>query len=165
MNTKLVNSVAGVINAALTQNRTAAGIAMALESARLLQSPEAARRLAELEDLEQRLLAMLPTGPRQEYGLPNDLAASAAEWGAWQQVAEALGAGLPYEGQTARGLRAQTLHEHVIARDAEIERLKGLIEAARALHVKCDDSEHCEHDYERWPCPTLTALGDPGGAS
>ncbi|MFD3929726.1 hypothetical protein [Streptomyces sp. NPDC058614] len=50
MNTKLVNTTAGVINAALTQNRTAAGIALALESAQLLMSPETA---AELERLRQ----------------------------------------------------------------------------------------------------------------
>ena len=42
MNTKSVNSAAGVILAALTQNRTAAGIAMALDSAQLLMTPETA---------------------------------------------------------------------------------------------------------------------------
>lgn len=39
MNTKLINSVADVINAALTQNRTAAGIALALDSAGFLAPP------------------------------------------------------------------------------------------------------------------------------
>lgn len=72
-------------------------LAEALESAQLLQSPETARRLSEAECVERRLLALLPTEPREEYGLPNDLAASAAEWGAWQQVAEVLGVQLPYE--------------------------------------------------------------------
>lgn len=48
MNAKLVSSATGVINAALTQNRTAAGIALALESAGLLMSPEVARELASL---------------------------------------------------------------------------------------------------------------------
>lgn len=48
MNTKLVNSAAGVILAALTQNRTAAGIALALDSAQLLMTPEKAVELAEL---------------------------------------------------------------------------------------------------------------------
>ena len=52
MNTRLVNSVAGVINAALMQNCTAAGIAMALESAQLLMSPETA---AELKGLRARV--------------------------------------------------------------------------------------------------------------
>lgn len=46
MNTRSVNSAAGVILAALSQNRTAAGIALALESAGLLMSPEAAADLA-----------------------------------------------------------------------------------------------------------------------
>ncbi|NUS22731.1 MAG: hypothetical protein HOV92_00685 [Streptomyces sp.] len=48
MNTKLVNTAADVINAALTQNRTAAGIALALDSAQLLQSPETAKELERL---------------------------------------------------------------------------------------------------------------------
>jgi hypothetical protein len=48
VNTKLVNSAAGVILRALTQNRTAAGIATALESAQLLQPPETAAELARL---------------------------------------------------------------------------------------------------------------------
>lgn len=52
MNTKLVNSAAGAINAALMQNRTAAGIALALESAQMLMSPETA---AELDRLKLRL--------------------------------------------------------------------------------------------------------------
>jgi hypothetical protein len=46
MNTRSVNSAAGVILAAMQQNRTAAGIALALESAGLLMSPEAAADLA-----------------------------------------------------------------------------------------------------------------------
>lgn len=52
MNTKRVNCAADVILAALTQNRTAAGIATALESAGLLMSPEKA---AELEHLRARV--------------------------------------------------------------------------------------------------------------
>lgn len=39
MNTKLINSAADVINAALTQHRTAAGIALALDSAGFLTRP------------------------------------------------------------------------------------------------------------------------------
>lgn len=52
MNTKLGNSAAGVINAALTQNRTAAGIALALDSVQLLMTPETA---AELEQLRTQV--------------------------------------------------------------------------------------------------------------
>ena len=54
MNTKLVNSAAGVINAALGQDRTAAGIALALESAQLLVAPGT---VAELERLAGLLVA------------------------------------------------------------------------------------------------------------
>jgi pyruvate-formate lyase-activating enzyme len=46
VNTKNVNSAAGVILAALTQNRTPAGIALALESAGLLMTPETAADMA-----------------------------------------------------------------------------------------------------------------------
>ncbi|MFE9645279.1 hypothetical protein ACFYO0_14420 [Streptomyces sp. NPDC006365] len=42
MNTRLVNSASGVITAAQAQNRTAAGIALALESAQMLMTPETA---------------------------------------------------------------------------------------------------------------------------
>ncbi|MEV5953765.1 hypothetical protein AB0M11_08300 [Streptomyces sp. NPDC051987] len=52
MNTRRVNTAADVINAALMQTRTAAGIALALESAQLLMSPETA---AELEQLRTAL--------------------------------------------------------------------------------------------------------------
>lgn len=62
MNTKRVNSAAGVINAALTQNRTAAGIALALESAQLLLTSETAAELEryramELGDTDSRVSA------------------------------------------------------------------------------------------------------------
>lgn len=95
MNARRVNTAAEVILAALTQNRTAAGIALALDSAQLLMSPEMAHRMAALEQMETRLKALLPTEPRPEYGLPNDLAASAAEYGVWQLVAEVLGVEVP----------------------------------------------------------------------
>jgi hypothetical protein len=61
VNTKRVNTAADVILAALTQNRTAAGIATALESAQLLMSPETAAELRSLRDrvaeLQQELAA------------------------------------------------------------------------------------------------------------
>lgn len=46
MNTRAITSAAGVILAALQQNRTATGIALSLEGAGLLMSPEAAADLA-----------------------------------------------------------------------------------------------------------------------
>jgi hypothetical protein len=50
VNTKRVNGAAGVILAALQQNRTAAGIALALESAGLLMTPETAAEMKQLQD-------------------------------------------------------------------------------------------------------------------
>jgi len=46
-----VNSAAGVILAALQQHRTAAGIALALDSAQLLLTPETTAELKRLQDL------------------------------------------------------------------------------------------------------------------
>lgn len=59
MNTKTVNSAAGVILAALTQNRTAAGIALALDSAQLLMSPDTPAELNRLGDRVLELEQML----------------------------------------------------------------------------------------------------------
>jgi hypothetical protein len=36
------------------------------------------------------------------------------------------------------------------------------IRQVRFLHTKHRNSEHCQHDGERWPCPTLDALGSDG---
>lgn len=75
MNTKRVNAAAGVILAAQKQRNTAAGIAMALESAGLLQSPESAAeleqlraRVAELETAREALATRLKVGQRWQQG-------------------------------------------------------------------------------------------------
>ncbi|MFF8290467.1 hypothetical protein ACF068_14730 [Streptomyces sp. NPDC016309] len=77
--------------------------AFALESAGLLQSPEAAvetarlrARVAELDGLLVRVRDLLPRDRCITEGLPNDLAAARAEYGAWELVAEVLGVPLPY---------------------------------------------------------------------
>lgn len=66
MNTVSVNSAAGVINAALTQNRTATGIALALDSAQMLLTPEKVAELKKLQDrvaeLEKQLAALTAQG-------------------------------------------------------------------------------------------------------
>lgn len=41
-----------------------------------------------------------------------------------------------------------------------VAELEAAVRAALALHVKFPDSEHCQHDTEPWPCPTVAALGD-----
>jgi hypothetical protein len=39
-----------------------------------------------------------------------------------------------------------------------IGKLELRIRRARVLHLKHSDSEHCQHDGEAWPCPTVAAL-------
>lgn len=82
MNTRLVNTAAGVILAALTQNRTAAGIALALESAQLLQSPEKAAELVALRNDSLNMRgALSPNGFPRRVPMPlgKDLA-PVVEW-------------------------------------------------------------------------------------
>lgn len=38
------------------------------------------------------------------------------------------------------------------------EKAEARIAASLAWHVKFPDSEHCQHDSEPWPCPTVKAL-------
>ncbi|MGC5398059.1 hypothetical protein ACPXCP_20285 [Streptomyces sp. DT20] len=38
--------------------------------------------------------------------------------------------------------------------------LRHRLTAVRTIHTKHDDSEHCQHDAESWPCPTVAALDD-----
>lgn len=47
---------------------------------------------------------------------------------------------------------------------AQVAELESMVDTARAMHVKFPDSEHCQHDAEPWPCPTLAAL-DNGSAT
>jgi hypothetical protein len=63
VNARLVNSAAGVVHAALKQNRTAAGIALALDSAQLLLTPE---MTADLKRLQERV-AELEAAPTTVY--------------------------------------------------------------------------------------------------
>lgn len=76
MNTRLVNSAAGVILAALQQHRTAAGIALALDSAQLLLTPavtdelkQLQERVAELEEKSSRALPWAAAMPDDDLHL------------------------------------------------------------------------------------------------
>jgi hypothetical protein len=53
-------------------------------------------RVAELEDVERRLLDLLPTEPLPAVMLAEDIPAVRSEWAVWQQVAEALDVRVPY---------------------------------------------------------------------
>jgi hypothetical protein len=102
VNTRRVNGAAGVINAALAQCRTAAGIALALESAQLLMTPETAAELEryramELGDTDGRVSATCA-----DPGHPTWLrAASDNRACPWCRVAE-LEALTPARHQTCR---------------------------------------------------------------
>lgn len=67
MNTKRVNSAAGVILAALQQSRTPAGIALALESAGLLMTPETANDMASVSQDAVRVAEESVTELRREH--------------------------------------------------------------------------------------------------
>lgn len=54
--------------------------------------------------------------------------------------------------------RENVLGENYRLTVAELKEARKAIEQARALHTKYDDSEHCQHDGEPWPCPTVRAL-------
>ncbi|MET9204075.1 hypothetical protein ABZW38_02735 [Streptomyces bacillaris] len=49
-----------------------------------------------LEALESALLRLLPTAPPATTGPPDEVAAEAGRWEAWQEVAHVLGVQLPY---------------------------------------------------------------------
>lgn len=90
-----VNAAADVIHRAQVNGaQTAAGLAMALESAQLLVSPEMARRMAELEQMETRLKALLPTEPLPLVMLGEGAPLRAAR-AVWEQVAAVVGVELP----------------------------------------------------------------------
>jgi hypothetical protein len=57
------------------------------------------------------------------------------------------------DGAPTRQHRAEV--ETLRARVAELEKR---IETALADHTPFDDSRHCQHDGEPWPCPTVTTL-------
>ena len=80
MNTRRINSAAEVINAALTQNRTAAGIALALESTGFLVTPELEQIRAQVAELEEQVAALQAQGsvPWQADGITRRVAPSQA---------------------------------------------------------------------------------------
>lgn len=164
MNTKLINSAAGVINAALTQNRTAAGIALALDSAQLLLTPETTAELAALQArvAESKASPLAWARLLDAKSLDNFLIVlgSATEYepmeGALSQVEEILRSFRACLLVGAEEQREQTLHDHVITRDAEIERLKARIAelekhqgaAELAIHRLSASVWRCQSDAE-----------------
>ncbi|RPE40207.1 hypothetical protein EDD90_3243 [Streptomyces sp. Ag109_O5-1] len=145
MNTKSVNSAAGVILAALAQNRTAAGIALALESAGLLMSPEAAADLASTSTDAVVVAEQAVEELKREHEVSARLRDRLAELEAWKA-------------------RDEEVQPHRQAIGAANMRMIGVLELrirrVRMLHSRGwgAKSERCEHDGQPWPCSTLGAL-------
>lgn len=87
MNTRRVNSAADVIQKALQQNRTAAGIATALETEGLLMSPEAAADIASVSTDAVSLLEQAVAELKREHEENARLRARVAELEAVPAVA------------------------------------------------------------------------------
>ncbi|MCI4143017.1 hypothetical protein [Streptomyces sp. MMS20-AI2-20] len=67
-----------------------------------------------------------------------------------------------YADGTARALYeiALTLNAEAQTLRARVDALEAQAAALRAPHVRFADSDHCQHDGERWPCPTVAVLGE-----
>lgn len=146
-----VSAALRVINAAWAEGPSydlASQAALALDAAGRLKTPEAAA--------EDRWNAAAVQRVR-------DLVAywSGVEGG--EQVAEAIESVLlnthrplptVTEWAWGGGQPPTTEVEQLRARAAELEQQ---IVSVRAVHTKYPDSEHCQHDGQQWPCPTMQA--------
>ncbi|MFD4855066.1 hypothetical protein [Streptomyces atratus] len=145
MNTRRVNTAAGVINAAQKTRQTAAGIAMVLESAGLLQSPESAAELVALQQDRDGFREQRNTVFKTNEEL-------------LKRVERSGLARLQAENE------ARTVARERDALRARVAELEAAQTAALTPHVPYTDSPHCQADGDPWPCPTATALA-PTAAS
>lgn len=138
MNTRLVNSAADVICAALTQNRTPAGIALALDSAQLLLTPETVGELKRMQDRVSELEKVAVEARAVLAALCHDLEDPGSNaFGALHLLSQAT-AGVAAQPDDAAKALAQ--------RDAKV--LRG---AADDLMVACP--EHGDADEVWMDCP------------
>ncbi|MFC7817624.1 hypothetical protein ACFUTR_23620 [Streptomyces sp. NPDC057367] len=107
MNTRRVNSAAGVILAALQQSRTPAGIALALESAGLLMTPETANDMASTAAEAVRVAEESVTELRREHAENARLRERLAEYE--QPASQGMAPELP---ETALGKVEEILLAH-----------------------------------------------------
>jgi hypothetical protein len=137
-----VNAAADVIHRAqVNGTQTATGLAIALESAQLLVSPEMVHRMAALEQMETRLRALLPTEPLPVVMLAEGVALR-AERTVWALVAEVLGVELPTRPRV----------------DESVDKLTALLAPTQALRE--DDPNGLHHAYRLG-----RDLPETGGAS
>lgn len=148
MNAKRVNSAAGVIMAALQQNRTAAGIALSLDSAQMLMTPETA---AELERLRNELAVSEQRSERRRI--------------AWRMArTRALSTGGAADRYAARAREVQTALQDMLAdllaarieRDAALDRVSELEAERHTTNEALADITVAERSADK-----LTALFAP----
>jgi len=159
MNARLVSTAADVIARAMENGRqTPAGWAVALDCAQLLQSPETA---AEVDALRARLAGELASPLAwarllDVKSLDNFMCAlgMAADTdpadGALSQVEEMIRSFRSAVAPGAEEERSETLHDHIVARDAEVERLRARVTELEAdLAAKAQDTEAAVKGWER----------------
>ncbi|MFB7007853.1 hypothetical protein [Streptomyces sp. NPDC056287] len=177
MNAKRVNAAAGVIHAAQKTRQTAAGIAMCLEAAGLLQSPESAAEqlalLAEVDGLRARVaeavaaVACLEQKRVELERIANAERARVAELEVATYVAPSPSCTRCYGADAVRFVaNGGTTAPCFVCGPSQVDRLRAQVAeleaqhaAVLALHRKHNDSDHCFADDETWPCNTRTALG------
>lgn len=112
-------------------------------------------RIAELEHLVQQMCDGLnghDCPPPDEMPMQTVTRAAVRLMEAERQVSE-------LEAWKAADEEAQQHREATAAANLRIvAKLQTRIRRVRFLHTKRADSDHCEHDGEAWPCPTLAAL-------
>ncbi|WP_425832631.1 hypothetical protein [Streptomyces fractus] len=129
MNTRAINSAAGVILAAVQQGRVPAGIALALDAAGLLNSPEHA---AEFEHLRQER-----DGFRDQrnvvFATNEDLLAQVEASGLARLNAENEARVLARSNRELRERIAELEAERAQARDKAVDKLTALLAPTQAL--------------------------------
>ncbi|MEU7431053.1 hypothetical protein AB0B07_09375 [Streptomyces sioyaensis] len=189
MNTRLVNQAADLICRTMQTHRTPAGIAAALDAAGMLQSPETAAELERLRaaipaanraidraregrarwrNLYRAEVERLRAGDHHDepvctedaaHAAGLDVALSPSELDAVAtSIVSARGSEPVPEVDLARAVPLVTAE--VVRLRARVAELEQQTTAARDLHIEYPDSEHCQHDDEPWPCPTVRAIAD-----
>ncbi|WP_225811264.1 hypothetical protein [Streptomyces spinosus] len=133
MNTRSVNSAAGVILAAMQQNRTPAGIALALEAAGLLMSPEAAKDMASVStdavSVAERAVEELRREHEESARLRSRLAELEAELAKYVGIEPTVADELAYASRVVAAVDALRLPESLKVDSIEAQYRCGYVHA------------------------------------
>jgi hypothetical protein len=178
--TRAVTALAALIHDSQQRRATAYGVALDVDSAQMLLSPETAAELDTLRKQVADRAALLP-----EYEAEILARAEAATPGPWcadqweiYQGEEYIPGVSPWLGETCDVARSERSRENAAfvaaARTdvpallaetarlrAQVAELESALDTALAMHPKHVDSEHCQADGEPWPCATRIALESP----